>query len=257
MEVITLIDNVVYGEGLLGEHSSCYLIKSHGKNILFDVGQTDAYISNAIYLGEELAEIDYVILSHQINVHNRGLEAFLKLNSHATIFYKPSAIIEVQHYTESYSNPFILITDDFEIVPGVKLYADIFTFNNQLNNTCEFYVEHTPQQLQDPFSDELFMMIHEGSHRFLFTGCSHKGIFNILKTAFEKNNESSIQYVFGGMRFSGELLNHIDDYLKQFLCFRIKQLYVSHCTGIDGYMRMKIKFPEKVIYTFTGFHVEI
>lgn len=257
MEIITLIDNVVYGEGLLGEHSSCYLIKSHGKKILFDIGQTNAFLSNAEYLGEDLFDVDCVILSHRIDSHNRGLIAFLELNSTATLYFKPMALRMEHSFIENYNNPVVLVENDIEIVPGITIHAEIQTFTLPSNQTCSFVMEEGSRQLQDPFSDELFLSIHESNHRFLFTGCAHKGIINILKTAYEKNQHKPIQYVFGGMHFSGELLSHIDDYLKQFMCFGIKQLYVSHCTGIDGYMRMKIKYPEKVIYTFTGFHVEI
>jgi len=271
MDLITLIDNVVYGEGLLGEHSSSFLIKSNGKTILFDVGQTDAYIANAMYLGEDLAEVDYVVLSHGQNEHNRGLEAFLNINSTATIYLKPAAYGE-KIYDENtqksdgfrlskplneYPNSFVLVQSDLEITKGIKIFSDIYSFSNELKNTCDFYGNESIRQIQDPFADELFMMIQEGRKNFLFTGCAHKGIFNILKTAFEKNNEAPIQYVFGGMHFGGELLNQIDQYLKQFLCFGIEHLYVCHCTGIDGYMRLKLNLPDKVIYTFTGFQVEI
>ena len=35
MELVTLIDNVVYGEGLIGEHGSSFLIKTRGKKDSF------------------------------------------------------------------------------------------------------------------------------------------------------------------------------------------------------------------------------
>ena len=85
MELITLVDNLVYGEGLTGEHGSSFLIKTKGKTILFDTGQTNAFINNAAYLAEDLSEVDFVILSHGHYDHCGGLEAFLALNQTATI----------------------------------------------------------------------------------------------------------------------------------------------------------------------------
>lgn len=272
MELVTLIDNLVYGEGLIGEHGSSFLIKTHGKKILFDTGQTKAFVANASYLAEDLSDVDYVILSHGHFDHCGGLEAFLAINQTATIYLKPKAFgekltitNEIQHFigfklknpVGDYPNAFVLLDDDTEISEGIKLITNIHVYSNDLVDTSKFFVKDSMNLIQDPFADELFMLITEGKKNFLFTGCSHKGILNILKTAFEKNNHRNIHYVFGGMHFSGELLRHLDQHLMQFSRFGIEGIYVNHCTGIDGYYRLKIKFPQKVNYAFTGFQVEL
>ena len=272
MELVTLIDNVVYGEGLVGEHGSSFLIKTHGKKILFDTGQTNAFISNAGYLAEDLTDVDMVILSHGHYDHCGGLEGFLSINHTADIYLKPKAFgekisitDEVQHFVgfklqkpiAEYANKFIFLENDTDILDGIRIITDIHTYTNDLVDTSKFFIKDTMNLVQDPFVDELFLMISEGKKNFLFTGCSHKGILNILKTAYEKNNHQNIQYVFGGMHFSGALLRHLDQYLMQFKHFGIDTLYVNHCTGIEGYFRLKIKYPQKVNYAFTGFHVEL
>jgi len=272
MELVTLVDNVVYGEGLVGEHGSSFLIKSKGVKILFDTGQTQAILSNANYLAEELHDVDFVVLSHGHYDHCGGLEAFLSVNHTAKIFLKPKAFGEkismqdnVQHFVgfklkkpiEAYPNEFVFVEGDMEIAEGIQLIGDIHTYTHDLVDTSRFFVRDTMNLVQDPFSDELFMVITEGQRRFIFTGCSHKGILNILKTAYEKNGLQRLNYVFGGMHFSGALLRHLDQYLMQFKRFGIEGLYVNHCTGIDGYFRLKLKFPQKVYYAFTGFHVEL
>lgn len=272
MELVTLIDNVVYGEGLTGEHGSSFLIKIKGKKILFDTGQTSAFIKNAGYLAEDLTDVDMVVLSHGHYDHCGGLEAFLSINHTAKIYLKPKAFgiklsihDNIEHFIgfklskpiSAYSNEFILIEEDVEIMDDIHLIANINTYTHDLVDTSKFFVKDTMNLVQDPFNDELFLLAKEGEKTFLFTGCSHKGILNILKTAFEKNGHKDIQYIFGGMHFSGYLLRHLDQYLMQFKHFGIEGLYVNHCTGIDGYFRLKIKFPQKVHYAFTGFHVEL
>lgn len=272
MELVTLIDNLVYGEGLIGEHGSSFLIKTRNKKILFDTGQTSAIITNAMYLAEDLTDVDFVILSHGHYDHCGGLEAFLEINKTATIYLKPKAFNEkislrdnIEHFIgfklkkplSEYSNSFILLEEDTEIAEGIEIIANIHTYTHDLVDTARFFVKDDNNLVQDQFNDELFLFIKEGEQAFLFTGCSHKGILNILKTAYEKNAHKDIQYVFGGMHFNGELLRHLDQYLMQFKHFGIKSFYVNHCTGIDGYFRLKLKFPQKVNYAFTGFHVEL
>lgn len=272
MELITLVDNLVYGEGLTGEHGSSFLIKTKGKTILFDTGQTNAFINNAAYLAEDLSEVDYVILSHGHYDHCGGLEAFLALNHTATIYLKSKAFGEkisvtddIQRFVgfklskpiQDYPNTFVLLDEDTEIEEGIKIITDIHMYTHDLVDTSKFFVKDTMRLVQDPFADELILLIKEDQKNILFTGCSHKGILNILKTAYEKIQHQNIHYVFGGMHFSGELLRHLDQYLMQFSHFGIERIFVNHCTGIEGYFRLKIKFPQKVQYAFTGFHVEL
>ncbi len=272
MEVLTLIDNLVYGEILKAEHGLSFLIKWHGKKILFDTGQSGAIVHNAGYLFEDLTDVDYVILSHGHYDHCGGLEEFLAINETATIYIKPKALDEKYAVHElhpkqigfnlkkplrSYPNHFVFLDDDLEIMPGLKIIAKIHTYSSDLVDTERFLTKSDMALIQDPFADELFLLLTEGKKNILVTGCSHKGILNILKTAFEKNNHQNIHYVFGGMHFGGELLRHLDQHLMQFSKFGIEKLYVNHCTGVDGYMRLKLKFPSKVAYAFTGFHVDI
>ncbi|OJV64609.1 MAG: hypothetical protein BGO41_13475 [Clostridiales bacterium 38-18] len=272
MELVTLVDNLVYGEGLIGEHGSSFLIKIGSKKILFDTGQTSALINNAMYMAEDLTDVDYVVLSHGHYDHCGGLEAFLAINHTAKIYLKPKAFSEklslrdnVEHFIgfklknpiQDYTNEFILIEKDTKLTEHIEIITEIHTYTHDLVDTSRFFVKDTMNLVQDPFNDELFLLLHEGKRSFLFTGCSHKGILNILKTAYEKNAHQPIDYVFGGMHFSGELLRHLDQYLMQLKHFGIKAFYINHCTGIDGYFRLKIKFPQKVFYAFTGFHVEL
>jgi len=272
MEILTLIDNLVYGEGLTAEHGLSFLIKVKNKTILFDTGQTGSIVNNANYLAEDLNDVDAVVISHGHYDHCGGLESFLAVNNHATIYLKQRALSEkysvhgsekkfigfsLKKPIEEYLNPFIFLDEDIEIFPGVKLITEIFDYTHDLVGEGDFFEKSDMKFLQDPFADELFMLIHERKKNHLFTGCSHKGILNILKTAFEKLNHERIHSVSGGMHFSGTLLDQLDQHLEKFEVFGIENLYLNHCTGIDGYLRLKNKFPSTVQYAFTGYHYEL
>lgn len=272
MEILTLIDNLVYGEGLTAEHGLSFLIKVKNKTILFDTGQTGAIVHNANYLAEDLNDVDAVVISHGHYDHCGGLESFLAVNSHATIYLKQRALSEkysvhgsikkfvgfsLKKPLDDYPNSFVFLDEDTEIFPGVKLITEIFDYTHDLVAEGDFFEKSDMKFLQDPFADELFMLINERNKNHLFTGCSHKGILNILKTAYEKLNHRKIDSVSGGMHFGGALLDQLDQHIDRFEVFGIEKLYLNHCTGIDGYLRLKNKFPLAVQYAFTGYHYEL
>lgn len=258
MEVLTLVDNVVYGEGLIAEHGLSFLIKHNHKNYLFGTGKSGAIVHNASALSEELSDVDYVVISH-IYDHLEGLEAFLKVNDTATIYLKNKEFegaterqnTVLKRRFEGYPNAFVFLTDDLEIEKGVRLISEINVYGHESDS---FF---TKSNVKGNPSAELFMVIETHGKQVIFTGCSPKGIMNIVKTAYEKSNKKSIYAICGGMHFNGEILHELDEHLTKLSRFGIKKIYTNHCTGIDGYLRIKNTLPATVHYAFTGYHFEI
>ena len=58
MKITTLIENLVYKSELLAEHGLAFLIETENKKILFDTGQSSAFLQNAKILGFDKKEID-------------------------------------------------------------------------------------------------------------------------------------------------------------------------------------------------------
>lgn len=261
MDVITLVDNVVYGNHLRGEHGLSFFIRYKGKHILFDTGQSDVLLHNANALSIELNDVDAVVISHGHADHMGGLEDFLCVNGHATIYVKKSVFDANGHRLkkplQDYPNPFVFLEGDLEIFPGVTLISDINRYSNSLDQDHSFFEKEAMSPIFDPFSDELFMVIEHAKHQNIFTGCSHVGILNILKTAYEKNNHKKIRSLCGGMYFNGYLLDRLDEHIKALAHLGLEKMYVNHCTGIDGYMRIKSLYPTRVHYAFTGYQFEI
>ncbi len=272
MEVLTLVDNLVYGQGLLGEHGLSFLIKINGKKILFDTGQSGVIVQNASYLEEDLSDVDAVVLSHGHYDHCGGLEAFLAVNPHAPIYLKRKAMDEkfsqregVKRFIgfsllkpiDAYENEFIFITEDTEIFPGVHVISNIEEYTHDLESTGNFFEKKETNYIQDPFADELFLIVEENRRNYVFTGCSHKGILNILKTAYEKTKENRIYSLSGGLHFTGEILDQLDLHIDKLTAFGLEKVFLNHCTGIDGYLRLKNKFGDRIQYAFTGYRYEL
>ncbi|MBF4691839.1 MBL fold metallo-hydrolase [Fusibacter ferrireducens] len=268
MEFLTLMDNIVYGEVLTAEHGLSFLIKAGGKKILFDTGQTGAILHNASYLNEELETVDLVVLSHGHYDHCGGLESFLKVNHTAKIYLKSKAMekkyrrdyssvgFELQKPLSEYPNEFIFIEDNVEIAPGILLVGHINKYVETFDSMDSFFVKEDQNYIMDPFQDELFMIISEKDKHYLFTGCSHKGILNIIKSSLELLEDAPLEFVAGGMHFNGKIVNVLDQYIEQFERLNVKHFYVNHCTGIEGYMKFKNRLNTDVTYAFTGFRYE-
>lgn len=247
MEILTLVDNIVYGEGLLAEHGLSFLIKHNNKNILFGTGKSGALLHNASTLGVDLLDIDYVIIS-QIHDHLEGLLGFLEINSSAIIYLNEDPFSKSRF--QDYSNQFVFLKHDTWIRPEIQLIVNINQYGSEESNY------NTKKDFNNSPSKELFMVATQGKKHVIFTGCSSKGILNVIKTAHDKLNEN-IYAVCGGMHFTGDILHQLDYHLDKLHNYGIKKIYTNHCTGIDGYLRIKSKLHASVHYAFTGYHFEI
>ncbi len=54
MKIVTLIENLVYTNGLRAEHGLSLYIDTGNKKVLFDTGQSWAFIANAEKLGIDI-----------------------------------------------------------------------------------------------------------------------------------------------------------------------------------------------------------
>ena len=79
-KITTLVENAVYGRNLQAEHGLSLLIENNGYKILFDTGQSDLFIHNATLSDIEIAEVNFLILSHGHSDHTGGLRHFLSVN---------------------------------------------------------------------------------------------------------------------------------------------------------------------------------
>ena len=87
---LTVLSDAKAMEGYGSEHGLSFLVEVDGKRILFDTGASDLYKRNAEKLGEDLAKIDTIALSHGHFDHGDGLQFIegLPLVCHPGCFVK-------------------------------------------------------------------------------------------------------------------------------------------------------------------------
>lgn len=253
MKITVLCENTTSNPSFEAEHGLSLYIETETHKILFDMGQSDLYVRNAEKLGVDLTEVDIAVLSHGHYDHGGGLRKFLEINKKASVYLSKFAFEPHYNGCEKYigldvslkDNPRLIFTDDvFEIESGLTLYScnnreqkfylGSFGLNSLENNKF----------VPDDFRHEQYLLIEEKGRKVLISGCSHKGILNIV-------NWFGADVLVGGFHFSklplDEILENYARYLNEFKT----DFYTCHCTGVEQFEFMK-KYMDKLYYLSVG-----
>lgn len=260
MKITTLIENTTLSPDLTAEHGLSLFVETARHRFLFDAGQSNAFADNARKLGVELKTADFAVLSHGHYDHGGGMLRFLEKNRWARIYVNQNAFGVYCNGTRKYigldhrlrtSDRLVLTGDEYAIAPGLTLYScndrhrsvptDPFGLTEQVG---EFF-------LPDDFLHEHYLLIEEDGKRILLSGCSHKGILNILEW-FRPH------VLVGGFHFkqlppdSEQLRRYGESLAKYDTLF-----YTGHCTGTEQYAVLKTILGDKLHAISTGSVLEI
>lgn len=253
MKIVSLVENTSLNETLVSEHGLSLYIETDKNKILFDMGQTDLFAENAKKLGIDLSQVDIAILSHGHYDHGGGLRKFLEINKKAFVYMSKYAFGQFYNGREKYiglddslrAAKRIIYTDDVvEIAEGLTLFHcnhlekryDLGSFG--LNKKVE------GKFIPDDFLHEQYFIIEEGGKKILISGCSHKGILNIVEW-FKPD------VLIGGFHFSKLPLDEgLESYAKILDNYDV-EYYTCHCTGIEQYQFMK-NYMSGLKYLATG-----
>lgn len=251
MKLITLIENTACREDLAFEHGLSLYIEVNGRKLLFDAGQSGAFADNAEKLGVDLARVDTAILSHGHYDHGGGLPRFLEINADAKIYVNRHAF--EPHFNASKkdiglpqqlgeSSRLVFTEDLTDLGDGLTLH----TLNCPPSDTSGLTVEENGVLRPEDFRHEQYLLVEEGGKRILFSGCSHKGILNIV-AHFQPD------ILVGGFHFmkiqDEETLRSAGEALLQYPTI----YYTGHCTGQAQYTFLKDILGDRLNALSTGF----
>jgi 7,8-dihydropterin-6-yl-methyl-4-(beta-D-ribofuranosyl)aminobenzene 5'-phosphate synthase len=260
MKIITLIENLVYQRGFHAEHGISMLIETENKKILFDTGQTDAFIKNAQKLNIDITTIDAVVLSHGHYDHTGGLYHFLQINTKAKVYCKREVFepkynikndfIGTQYIASVLENRIIYVNQTTEIVKNVFIMPNIPIVYNNDTSIGSMKVESGKGLEQDTFMDELFIAFTVNNKLSVLSGCSHRGITNILTAAIDKFN-LPIHLIMGGLHIKDSNSQQYSHIIKFLQSAEPEKLGVCHCTGITKYAQLMYDCNLEVFYNET------
>lgn len=263
MNITVLAENVSDIEGVEAQHGLSLYIESGGKKILFDMGQDGLFAKNAQVLKKDISAVDIAVISHGHYDHGGGLAKFLEMNCKAPVYINSRAFEPHYNGTEKYiglddsllKSDRLVFTDD-SLSLGEEM--ELFTCNENpgkypnegkgLNMLCE------GELVPDDFRHEQYMLIRENSKRILISGCSHKGILNIMD--WVKPDVLIGGFHLRGLELSGEDRLRLDNTADILARYNTKY-YTCHCTGCEQYEYLKERMGEKLSYLSCGKTIEI
>ena len=253
MKITALVENTTSDESLGKEHGLSLWIEALGHRILFDMGQTDLFARNAALLGIDLAAADLAVLSHGHYDHGGGLAKFLELNQTAPVYLNQHAFEPHYHGSERYigldpalaSSPRLhFVGDTAEIAPGLTLSTCNGRPKEKDLGSFGLTVEEGGAFRPEDFRHEHYLMIEENGKRVLISGCSHKGILNLVDWFHP-------DVLVGGFHFNTLPLDDtLAGYAKE-LSASGARFYTCHCTGRKQYAFMK-DYMDRLAYLSTG-----
>lgn len=267
MRVTMLMDNIAASPELSAEHGLSLFIETEQKRILFDTGKTDAFARNAEALGIDLAAVDMAVISHGHYDHTGGLAQFLELNDHAPVYVQRGAFGHFEAKAARYigiapaiagalreSGRLVLTDDELVLGDGLSLLscnAEARPFSSQSGG---LFMMQDGQPVQDDFRHEQYLSIREGGRHILISGCSHKGILNIVQW-FRPD------VLIGGFHFMNVELDddgrRILDSAADVLTAHRTEYYTCHCTGKAQFDYLKARMGERLHYFAGGMSVEL
>lgn len=245
MTVTVLLENTTCTPNLTAEHGLSLYIETDHRRILFDMGQTDLFVRNADTLGIDLSTVDTAILSHGHYDHGGGLPAFLARNQAAPVYISRHAFGRYCNGIGKYigldpalqGHPRLILTNgETNLGDGLTLYAD-----TPLPTICDLgtfglTAEMDGIPIPDPFRHEQYLLIREGNRRILFSGCSHRGILNIV-------DHFRPDILVGGFHVSKMPTDTpLSDLARQLAAYGT-DFYTCHCTGLPQLTHMARFMP--------------
>lgn len=269
MRFVVLVDNSPGGHnGLVAEHGLALWMEVDGLKWLVDTGASDAFARNATQLGIDIAEVDYLVLSHGHSDHCGGLETFLSINDKAKIFLSAN-INDNRYYStrrgakrdislnhsliDANAHRFTMVDEGIEINDSIKIISS-FAKNHSIpmaNNTL------LVNDALDNFNHEIALAITTSKGVVVISPCSHNGVINTLETC---SHLGEISHYIGGTHL-------VDDFERKeqlhLLASNLQQRYPNltllsgHCTGECAKMAFMSVLKQKYIDFHTGFSLFI
>lgn len=286
IKITNLIENHTDNSELVSEHGLSLFLETADFKCLIDSGQSGAFVDNAKKLGVDLANCDYIFVSHNHYDHVGGIKRLLEINPDIKIIAADACNISTlkvlcDEDAERIKNPDGFSTAELSLLPKkaggleslLKEKTDnfILTANEiyRLSDNiyimkpdksepeflcCDKYLatEKYDKVFKDEFEHERFLAIERCYDVIIISSCNHCGIVNIAKTACEKFGKP-VSHIVGGFHLRGSddnSLNCDEAYIGK-LCQRLEyygvsDVYTGHCTGILGLEILKKYLGDKV-----------
>jgi len=273
MKVTVLVENTACSPTFIGIHGLSMHVETQQHRLLVDLGPDETLLKNAFAAGVDLTLVDTVVISHGHYDHGGALQAFLSVNQNARIYIQQSAFD--RFYAKGPNgeksiglddtlrdHPQIILTgDQVQIDDELLLFSGVTgrKFESRMNQVL--FMESSGERVPDQFAHEQNLIVTESNRHFLFGGCAHNGIVNILEKA-EQIIKGPVDAAIAGFHLHNptagidETPDLIDGIARE-LARRQTRFLTGHCTGLVPFTQLKERLGDQVIAIRAGLTVEL
>ena len=273
LKATVLIDNTCK-EGLLSEWGLSFYIEHCGRRYLLDTGATDKFIINAERLGIDLSSVDCAVLSHAHYDHSGGTEAFLKLNTHARLYVRPSAgencwsrhslrlryiglpkgLLDKAGGRLVRKDGVVGLGEGAWLVP--HSYGAGTAWDPRISaRKSGLYVRRGLCFVPDDFSHEQSLVFETDEGLVIFNSCSHSGPEAIVAEVMAALPGRKICAYIGGLHLFRLRDKDIESVASGLAGSGVARVFAGHCTGDRAYAILESRLEGRIGRTYSGMTV--
>jgi len=273
MKLSVLCENTVCSPmPFIGEHGLSLLIENE-TTTLYDTGQGFGLINNMKVLGKNPDMIDRIIISHGHYDHTGGLMQMLKARGTGMeVYCHPDAFIQKIAYYQMPGNNLEVsigfqssrqeyenagahfnwisgyggLSDTLAFISDVARPEGWKTWDVRLKRKIDGIIE------DDPFNDDLSLLVETESGPVVLLGCAHAGIVEILEDISAKSGHTSFHAVIGGTHLESASAEYFERTVEVIERFNVAIIGTSHCTGFKRSSALASHFKDRFTQVAVG-----
>lgn len=270
MVIKFLIDNITKNNLLCEWGFAVYIEYDHHK-FLLDTGASGKFAENAAFMGIDLGEIEFGVLSHAHYDHADGLKDFFENNDKAPFYIRdgadencyskkeipPKYIGIHKGYLKEYRDRIVFVKGDYEIIPGAALIPHKTPNLELAGEKAGMYVYQNGAWKLDNFSHEQSLVFDTEKGLVIFNSCSHSGADNIITEVAETYPGKKIYALIGGLHLYASSDEDVAGLAQRIRETGIEKIYTGHCTGEKAMAILKEKLGSRAEQIYTGMELEL
>lgn len=270
MKATVIADNI--GNGMLsGEWGLSILIEHNGKRILLDTGASSLFLKNMELLGEDVAQVDYAVLSHAHYDHANGMEPFFQNNGKAQFYVRKGAeencytkygiirkyIGMPRGITEKFSRRIVYAEGCVSLCEGAHLLHHTTPELDALGKREHMYRRQGRRWVPDDFSHEQSLVLETAQGLLIFNCCSHGGVINTLREVEAAFPGKPVFGYVGGFHLFNKSPGEVRKLAQQIRETGLSVIWTGHCTGQRAFDILKEELGESLHQLAAGAVIDI